>query len=261
MPTASRLRLLARAFRYRYRLDRDRIEAVLRRLDAGDTVLDVGAHKGAWLYWLRRAVGPHGHVYAFEPQQAAAAELTELTRRWTNVSVERLAFSDHDGEARLFVPPGRAGISPSASLEPDRPGEPEPEHVELCPTRTLDSWAEERALAHLDFVKCDVEGHELKVLRGGLETLQRWQPTLLIECEQRYLVDSSVQNVFDHLRDLDYRGWFFRRGEEVPLEQFDLERHQRVEDLDGRRRRDYCNDFLFEAKHRDGDRSPSRTKE
>jgi FkbM family methyltransferase len=246
MPTASRLRLLTRALRYRYRRDRDRIEAVLRRLRPGDVALDVGAHKGAWLYWLRRAVGPEGHVYAFEPQRAAADELRPLFRNSNNVTLERLALSDHTADARLYVPPGRGGISPSASLEPDRPDEPEPEHIELCPTRRLDEWAREVGLTRLDFVKCDVEGHELAVLRGGQASLEHYRPALLLECEQRHLSGHTVDDVFDFLRDLGYRGWFFHRGRERPIEQFDVEHHQRVEDLAAKRRADYCNDFLFE---------------
>jgi hypothetical protein len=45
---------------------------------------------------------------------------------------------------------------------------------------TLDRLApSDRAVA---FVKIDVEGGELGVLRGGVETLRRWRPIVVFEC-------------------------------------------------------------------------------
>ena len=70
-----RTRLLHRAWRYRLRIERPEILFLLEHLAPGQTAVDVGAHKGAFTYWMDRLVGPTGHVLAFEPIPELAAYL------------------------------------------------------------------------------------------------------------------------------------------------------------------------------------------
>ena len=60
--TFDRLKWTYRAWRYRQRLERQEIRLLLRHLAAGDVAVDVGAHKGAYTYWMRRAVGASGTI-------------------------------------------------------------------------------------------------------------------------------------------------------------------------------------------------------
>jgi FkbM family methyltransferase len=85
---------------------------VQRHLTAGAVAVDVGAHKGAYTWWMRRAVGETGRVYAFEPQPGLADELRALTSgsRYGNVVVENLGLSSAAGRLMLHVPGG--GTSP-----------------------------------------------------------------------------------------------------------------------------------------------------
>ena len=88
--TFDRLKWTYRAWRYRQRLERQEIRLLLRHLAAGDVAVDVGAHKGAYTYWMRRAVGASGKVYAFNAQRggksfaikldSASGELTEVKK-------------------------------------------------------------------------------------------------------------------------------------------------------------------------------------
>ena len=54
------LKWIFRALRYRYRLEPQEIRLVQRHLVAGAVAVDVGAHKGAYTWWMRRAVGETG---------------------------------------------------------------------------------------------------------------------------------------------------------------------------------------------------------
>jgi len=72
----------------------------------------------------------------------------------------------------------------------------------------------------VDFIKCDVEGHELEAFQGAAAILAEDRPKLLFECEQRHLQSHSMREVFDFLAGLGYRGWFFRRDRLLPLERF-----------------------------------------
>ena len=74
MGLQARLRLSFRAWRYRLRNDPGAIPYLLATLGPGRMALDIGAHKGAYSYWMIKAVGPWGEVIAFEPQPELAGE-------------------------------------------------------------------------------------------------------------------------------------------------------------------------------------------
>ena len=79
---------------------------------------DIGCHKGAYTYWMRRRVGPSGAVYAFEPQPKQVAYLREAfsAMRYDNVELVPMAVSNKCGEMPLYASPveGRTHV---ASLE------------------------------------------------------------------------------------------------------------------------------------------------
>ncbi len=58
-------------------------------------------------------------------------------------------------------------------------------------------------------IKCDVEGHELEVFRGGEKILGTHGPALLFECHQPA---AEKGDLFGHLVDRGYDGWFVERG-------------------------------------------------
>lgn len=140
----------------------------------GAVVLDVGASIGTFTRLSAQLVGPAGHVYAIEPMPESYRALAAAKRlyRWRNVTTIRAAASDREGEGRMSLPL-RGDGAPSyyeARLEPGREGVP-------VPLVTIDSMA----LPRVDFIKIDVEGHELEVLRGAAKTLACCRPVLLIE--------------------------------------------------------------------------------
>jgi len=245
--TFERLKWTYRAWRYRQRLERQEIRLLLGHLAAGDVAVDVGAHKGAYTYWMRRAVGASGKVYAFEPQPALAAGLRSLAAGsgFDNVVVENLGLSSTAGTLTLNVPGG--GPSPGASFEPGRaaglPGQSYP-----VPVTTLDAYfqsADRSADRHVDWgrirlLKCDAEGHELEVFRGGEGLLTEVRPCLLFECERRHRGSGSVDEVFRWLLDIGYQGFFVARSGPRDIAEFDPGLHQADHEAS-----DYINNFLF----------------
>ncbi len=235
-------RFLYRALKARYRDQRSEIEAAVASLAEGSLAVDVGANKGSYLYWLRRAVGSSGTVFAYEPQRHLADYLRSVCARmhWQNVLVRDCALSDSAGARTLHIP--GLGDSPGASLE-EAILSTSACRDETCEADTLDhQLAGERPVSLL---KVDVEGHELQVFRGAAGILARQAPVLLFECEARHLTKHSMQDVFGFLLGLGYLGSFFSPQGLLPISRFDPAIHQRQTPGRFWDAPDYCNNFLF----------------
>ncbi len=112
--------------------------------------------------------------------------------RLRNVTVIASGLSDQPGELVLATPIKRSGASGFglASFAPsDQQGETRQDRVTV---ETLGGLAERMGLRRLDLIKCDVEGWEGHVLRGGKATLSRFRPTLFLE-----IVASSLARAGD----------------------------------------------------------------
>ncbi len=174
------------------------IEALLA---PGDTAVDVGANFGYFTVLAARAVGPEGRVIAFEPLPAMRRELEEnvALNRIANCRVRAEAVSDRAGTARLFEgPAGNPGLSSLRALADSGPA------LEVG-TVTLDGALP--ADESVALVKIDVEGAELKVLRGMAGLVERRRPDVVLEVTDRFLreMGDSAEALFRLTRDWGYR--------------------------------------------------------
>lgn len=188
----------------------------------GDAVVDAGANWGLYAARLAALVGAGGQVDAFEPHPAHARTLSALAGRLPQLAVHRTALGAEPGSAELHVPivDGRR-VTALASLE--QPADGVDHDVVAVAVTTLDiALAGRRAPS---FVKVDVEGLELAVLRGGEQTLRASRPVILVEIEQRHQA-APIAGTFDYLAGLGYAGHFFGPHGLAPIAEFDLERDQ-----------------------------------
>jgi len=233
------LRLLARAARYRWKLNAPEIARMLASIPRGGTVIDVGAHKGGYTFWMGRAVGKRGAVLSVEPQERVAAALQRSVRTWgmTQVTVVNAAASDHAGRGVIHIPRDSTHGASMNNLGEGRVVDEVP--VELV---SIDSLVESRGLKRLDFVKIDAEGHELSVLAGGGATFAALGPSLLVESEARAHGggDEHLRQLVALLGPIGYKGWFCDGRRWLPLEQMDVSVHQNY----GHGR--FCNNIFFE---------------
>ncbi len=209
MNVVERFRFLHSAWRYRLRSERKELAFVLRMKLEGAVVLDIGANRGIYSYWLHRRVGPRGHVYAFEPQPELGRCLSELRKafRLNNLTIVPCGLSSEAGVRELKRPRNHWG---AASLEHDSF-----ENAETLPIHvtTLDAFAITAALPRIRFIKCDIEGHEYECFRGGERLLLRDRPTILVEC-----ADFHLERLRSYLAGFGYSGRFFHRTGTVGLE-------------------------------------------
>ena len=144
------------------------------------TALDIGAHHGLYTLLASKRVGLSGKVIAFEPSPRERRQLIRNVRLnfCSNVRIEPVALGGERSEAELHVVAG--GEDGCNSLRPPVvDSETQPVRVEVLP---LDEVVRRMGLGAVDFLKLDVEGGELDVLRGASNLLQRSpRPVLLVE--------------------------------------------------------------------------------
>jgi FkbM family methyltransferase len=177
--------------------ERDVVALIERLTKPGGTVLDIGANIGAHTLRFSKLVGPDGHVYAFEPMDYA---YTKLIRNLSlnasaNTRPARLALSDRN-QANQEV---RYRSSWASSGE-------RTEEASTVDFRRLDDWCNDHQVTRVDLIKLDVDGHEMQALTGGLRTLERSRPPLLMEAGGWHFARSD-ENPLQLLAGLGYRFW------------------------------------------------------
>jgi FkbM family methyltransferase len=170
-------------------------------INAGDTVLDIGANIGAHTLPLAKLVGETGKVVAFEPTKYA---FTKLRR---NAALNP-ALESHITACQMMLVAGDADTLPDA-IYSSWPLESSSDLHEAHQGRlmstdgatvsTLDQQVERLALQKVDFVKLDVDGNEFAVLSGGQQTLGRFRPTLMMELAP-YVYETNPKKFDDMLR-------------------------------------------------------------
>jgi FkbM family methyltransferase len=153
-----------------------------RVLKDGDFFVDVGANVGYYTRFASRIVGPEGTVLAYEPNPTAFRLLRMNTEQLSNTTIFQKALSDQKGEAIFYI--RRHGEMSSLGADSGA----RPIRVDVS---TLD--AELAAYPRVDFIKIDVEGFEMEVLRGASETLSVHRPIVYFEFIQAFAAERGFK--------------------------------------------------------------------
>jgi FkbM family methyltransferase len=130
------------------------------------TVVDVGANTGQSALAFRRLF-PQAHIYSIEPVAAIFAELQRNIRHLDRADCFNLALGASAGEVLVHT----YDIGQLCSID-HADGASGAERATMT---TLTAFAEGQGLEAVDFLKIDVEGHELQVLEGARDVLAAWR--------------------------------------------------------------------------------------
>ncbi len=158
----------------RFRSDEPEFHQLADLVQMGDWVLDVGANVGQYTLRLSELVGREGRVIAFEPIVETVEILAAMVRRarFPNVTLLNIAVSERAGLLRFRVPRGEVGLPNYFQARVNSDGD-----------RTIPCFAlDELPFPHrIALVKVDVEEHEVPVIRGMRNLIERDHPILIIE--------------------------------------------------------------------------------
>lgn len=196
--------------------EQDVLSVLLHGVRTGDHVLDGGANIGLITLFAAGVVGPTGRVDSFEPSPELLPTLRWHLERNTldQVTLHEAGISDEHTTLTMSIPTlENTGAGTLGSL-PNRYGD----HV-----RTLGQVITLRGDDVLDpdstrplFIKLDIEGFELKALRGLESTIERRKPAILCEMidEMLNLNGDSSMDILSLLHPMGYcpfgldrKGW------------------------------------------------------
>jgi FkbM family methyltransferase len=198
--------------------ERATARALARLLPRGGVAIDVGANIGAHTLPMARHVGESGRVFAIEPTTRAVERLSvnlglnpALSRRVTVCAAALVAPGEPlSGEYYSSWP-----VSDAERPHAVHRGVPHRSTGSIA--LTLDELVAREAIPRLDVVKIDVDGRELRVLRGAAATLATLRPSLVIEVAPYALEEhgGSLDDLLALVTQAQYR--LFDERSFVPL--------------------------------------------
>jgi len=207
------------------------------------TVLCIGIQQDEHLFVLRKIAGKFGKVIVFAATGDVFGRLRDTVNKikWSNVVIEPVVFSEISEDVIFNSFAGNQARVKGATVI-DMNSRNVYNRAELN-SPTLDSYCAIQDLQP-DIIQIKMPGFELKILEGATELVKNNKPTIVIECEERLIGRSRVQEVFHFLTGMHYNGFFILDTIRIPVQNFDFDVYQNP------RSNFYCNTFIFESSHK-----------
>jgi FkbM family methyltransferase len=148
-------------------------------LPKNSTIIEAGAFNGHDTLKMKK-MWPQANIHTFEPVPQLFSDLQKNTSNYRNIYCYNYALSNKNSVARFYVSekpttpgiPSQAGSlrAPKKRLHYSSIQFP---YTITVPTITLDFWAEQQQINHVDFLWLDAQGHELTILQAGKILLQK----------------------------------------------------------------------------------------
>jgi FkbM family methyltransferase len=188
----------------------------MKLMNDNDVVFDIGANFG-WYSLYASINKPAAKIFAFEPVPNTFNYLNRNISKngIKNITTFNFGFSEEKGHFDLFYDPK---LSVNASLA--NLSEVEGVKKISCEIRKLDDFTAENK-SKVNFIKCDVEGAELFVYKGGKETLAKYTPVIFTEMLRKWTskFSYSPNEIIDFLGGLGYK--CFVLNDQDTLKEFD----------------------------------------
>jgi len=181
-------------------------------------ILEAGAADGYDTLRFSK-LAPYSTIYAFEPVEKNFIMLKNRVKSCSNVKIYNLALADFDGTAEMNISKDSEHISGVAAsstlLEPGLHTTLYPnitfDEKEKVKTKTLDSWALEEGINHIDAMWLDMQGYEYLMLKKSTKIL----PTVHV-----IYSEVSIKEVFKGVYLFDeYKEWLLSLGFRIVMEE------------------------------------------
>lgn len=193
----------------------DSYKSLFKLVQTNSVCLDIGSNIG-FVGITMANMAPRGLVVGFEPDPTNFKRLQENIsfNKLSNIRVHNLGLGEHSTQKNMFINLNNRGGN---CIVEEQSG------VEVTIKR-LDDFLTGEVFPRIDLVKIDVEGYELKVLKGGKQMLTTYFPILFIEINSGNLKrygDTPVE-LFQFLKTIGYTSFSNSLTQEIITEKFDF---------------------------------------
>jgi FkbM family methyltransferase len=163
---------------------------------------DIGANIGWYSIGIAKSFD-RINVFAFEPIPLTFEKLkVNIRSNKVNVNAYNFGFSNQEQELTFYYCPEGSGNASSANLANLDNTQEIP-----CSVKKLDDFVAENLFLNIDFIKCDVEGAELFVYQGGIESIKKNMPIIFTEMLRKWSAkfNYNPNQIIDLLSSIGYR--------------------------------------------------------
>ena len=187
--------------------------------DKTKDALDVGVYRGVYSYKLAQYFKT---IHSFEPNPLLYPYLEKnLSIIIDNIKLYNLALSDTNGVTELKLPLRSKSIFKDNIEELFKLGA-----ATIHKKKELDNFNKIQVHTkklddisftnEIGFIKIDVEGHEKNVIMGGIETIKKNMPVLLIEIEERHTKTPAIETI-NYIKSFGYEVYIYNNNELMNL--------------------------------------------
>jgi len=161
--------------------EEEELQMVMSLINDNDLIFDIGANIGWYSMNIAKAF-PQSKIFAFEPIPKTFSYLNTNIRKneFLNILTFNFGLSNENKEVAFFYYPEGSGNSSLVDLS----GNSTVQKIS-CNVKKLDDFTKEKNV-RVDFIKCDVEGAELFVFEGGINSIREFKPIIFAEMLRKW---------------------------------------------------------------------------
>lgn len=183
-------------------------------VNKGDIIFDVGANIGCTSLNFAKLIGKGGIIHSFEPDPINHNSIQKniSLNNFDNIILNKLGLGNEKGSFKIYtVDKNNKGMNRIVEF-PDSI-----EDFKEIQVTTIDKYVRKNNIQKIDLIKIDVEGFELKVLKGSAEVLNNFHPSLFIELDNKNLKEqgSNAKDLIEYLLDNKYEIFHAETNERI----------------------------------------------
>lgn len=176
----------------------------------GGKVIDIGVHRGQELFPLADHIGPQGHIWGFEANPDLSKQLEDrvIQEQRTNITIVNKGVYDRTDVLNFYNSPANDALS--NTFEPSLVDDHNRRHPHIfrdpnltvikLPVVSLDEFFLDQKI---DFIKCDAQGAEPRIIQGAQKLIKRSKPAMIYEWEGSVTDQESVE-AYNFLTEIGY---------------------------------------------------------